>query len=151
MIQSFGHLFEPYQFWLACSGILMLVELLGTSGYMLWSSLSALIIGLLTRFISISWYLSWILFSVLAITIMLLWWYWLKQKNRTNKKANLLTQPFSELIGKHYDLIEPIHNGFGRVKIGDSTWRVESKDDLPIGTCVEVIAIKSNTLEVRAI
>lgn len=143
--------FEPYLFWLILGGILMLIELLGTSGYMLWSSLSAFVIGLVTWFIPISWYWAWILFSVLAITIMILWWYWLRQKAKTNKDSLLLTKPFNEFIGKQYDLVEPIHNGFGRIKIGDTTWRVQCHTDLPIGTTVKVIAIDSNTLKVSPI
>lgn len=151
MSQPLISLFEPYQFWLILGGILMLIELLGTSGYMLWSSLSAFVIGLITWLTPISWYLAWIFFTLLAITIMILWWYWLKQKAKTNQDSLLLTQPFNELIGKQYDLIEPIHNGFGRIKIGDSSWRVQSDIDLPVGTIVKVIAIESNTLKVSPV
>ena len=51
------------------------------------------------------------------------------------------------LVGRSGDLVEPIVNGRGRVKIDDSTWRAEGSD-APIGTRIVVVGVQGATLKV---
>ncbi|WP_424141140.1 NfeD family protein [Sodalis glossinidius] len=46
-------------------------------------------------------------------------------------------------------LSEPLSNGFGRLRVGDSTWRIQASEDLPAVTWVEVYATEGITLRVR--
>ena len=50
-------------------------------------------------------------------------------------------------IGQCYDLIDPIVNGRGSVKIGDSIWRVEGPE-LPKGARVRVLGADGTLLKV---
>ncbi|WP_369678483.1 NfeD family protein, partial [Sodalis-like endosymbiont of Proechinophthirus fluctus] len=40
----------------------------------------------------------------------------------------------------------PLINGFGRLRVGDSTWRVQVSEDLPAGTWVGVYVTEGITL-----
>ena len=59
----------------------------------------------------------------------------------------LLNERATKLIGQTFDLIDPIVNGRGSVKIGDSIWRVEGPE-LPLGARIKVIGADGTVLKV---
>jgi membrane protein implicated in regulation of membrane protease activity len=58
----------------------------------------------------------------------------------------LLNRRGAQMIGKIATLGEPIKDGRGRIKLGDTLWRV-SGPDLPAGTQVRVTAAADTDLE----
>ena len=58
----------------------------------------------------------------------------------------LLNRRSEQLIGRTATLTEPISNGRGRIRIGDTLWRV-SGPDLPVGTQVKVTSVATGDLE----
>ncbi len=38
---------NPYGFWLSLGGLLLVAEMLGAGGYLLWSGIAAVIVGIL--------------------------------------------------------------------------------------------------------
>jgi membrane protein implicated in regulation of membrane protease activity len=141
---------KPYQLWLIIGGVLLAAELLGTAGYALWSGVSAVIVALIAYLFPMSWQLQWITFAVLGIIVAILWWKWSQSRTHKIKSANLLNRPYLSLIGTQCTLIEPIQNGYGRVKLADGSWRVKSDSELPVGAIVIVEAVEGNTLVVKA-
>ncbi|ASY76381.1 NfeD family protein [Pectobacterium polaris] len=141
---------NAHWFWLSLGGLLLAAEMLGASGYSLWSGLSAVLVGLLTWVMPLGWPLQGAIFAILTIVTALLWWYWLR-KRTLSRPQSMLNQRGQQLVGLRATLTDPVINGFGRVNIGDSSWRVKSEQDLPVGTQVEVIAIDGITLHVRPI
>ncbi|MCA6966900.1 NfeD family protein [Pectobacterium carotovorum] len=139
---------NAHWFWLSLGGLLLAAEMLGASGYLLWSGLSAVLVGLLTWVMPLGWPLQGTIFAILTIVTALLWWYWLR-KRTLSRPQSMLNQRGQQLVGLRTTLTDPVINGFGRVNIGDSSWRVKSEQDLPAGTHVEVIAIDGITLHVR--
>ncbi|MGL9721751.1 NfeD family protein [Symbiopectobacterium sp.] len=137
--------------WLSLGGLLLAAEMLGASGYLLWSGVSAVIIGLLTWVLPLPWAWQGTLFAVLTIIIALLWWYWLRSRSRRIADATLLNQRSRQLIGVRATVTEAVEDGIGRARIGDSTWRIKTDEALPVGTTVEVIAVDGITLHVRAL
>ena len=59
----------------------------------------------------------------------------------------LLNERAVQQIGQCYDLVDPIVNGRGSVKIGNSIWRVEGQE-LPKGTRVRVLGADGTLLKV---
>ncbi|GKW42797.1 MULTISPECIES: NfeD family protein [Pectobacterium] len=141
---------NAHWFWLSLGGLLLAAEMLGASGYSLWSGLSAVLVGLLTWVMPMGWPWQGTIFAILTIVTALLWWYWLR-KRTLSRPQSMLNQRGQQLVGLRATLTDPVINGFGRVNIGDSSWRVKSEQDLPVGTQVEVIAIDGITLYVRPI
>ncbi|TIU25428.1 MAG: NfeD family protein, partial [Mesorhizobium sp.] len=52
----------------------------------------------------------------------------------------------AQMVGRTATLSEPIQNGRGRIRLGDTLWRV-SGPDLPAGTQVRVTAAADTDLE----
>nr|WP_113864725.1 NfeD family protein [Brenneria salicis]NMN92303.1 hypothetical protein [Brenneria salicis ATCC 15712 = DSM 30166]RBP67642.1 hypothetical protein DES54_101162 [Brenneria salicis ATCC 15712 = DSM 30166]RLM32383.1 hypothetical protein BHG07_00700 [Brenneria salicis ATCC 15712 = DSM 30166] len=141
---------NAHWFWLSLGGLLLAAEMLGASGYLLWSGVSAILVGLLVWAMPFSWPWQGIAFAVLTIITALLWWYWLRKRTLAQPQ-NALNQRGQQLIGLRATLSEPIVDGLGRARIGDSTWRVASQQDLVAGTHIEVIAVEGITLYVREV
>jgi membrane protein implicated in regulation of membrane protease activity len=69
---------------------------------------------------------------------------------KTDSDQPLLNQRAAQLVGRNATLHEAIVDGSGRIKIGDTIWRV-SGPDLPAGAKVTVSAIDGSSLVVSAI
>jgi membrane protein implicated in regulation of membrane protease activity len=69
---------------------------------------------------------------------------------KTESDQPLLNQRGEQLIGRTATLSEPIINGFGRIKLGDTLWRVKGPD-LPAGTQVKVVSVNDLELVVAAV
>lgn len=140
--------FNPHWTFIALGGVLLILELLGTGGYSLWSGVSALIVGIVAWLIPLSWPILWILFAILTLITAYIWWLWLKKHDHDKSKKGVLNQPQQDLIGVTTVVVEPIINGRGRVKIKDGSWLAQCNDNLPAGTKVRVIDVEGLVLTV---
>jgi inner membrane protein len=59
-----------------------------------------------------------------------------------------LNERATGLVGRNLTLMEAIHNGQGRAKLGDSVWLVEGPD-MPTGSMVVVTEVNGAILTVR--
>lgn len=144
---------NPQWFWITLGGLLLAAEMLGASGYLLWSGVSAILVGVLVWLLpQLDWEWQGSVFAVMTIGVAYLWWYWLRKRASAARGTSpVLNQRNRQLIGTRATLTEPMHNGLGRINIGDSSWRAQATEDLPTGTEVEVIAVEGVTLVIRAI
>ncbi|MGL4860294.1 MAG: NfeD family protein [Enterobacteriaceae bacterium] len=141
---------NPHWFWITLGGVLLAAELLGASGYLLWSGLSAVLVGSLVWLVPFSWQWQWLNFAALTIITALLWWYWLRRHNVRDEPV-ILNQRNQRLIGKRVTLREGLQDGYGRIHLGDGSWRVEADSDLPAGCEVEVVDVKGITLKIEPV
>lgn len=144
---------NPLWFWLSLGGVLLAAEMLGAGGYLLWSGVAALLVGALIWLLPpLSWAWQGMIFAVLTVVVAYLWWYWLRPRPAAASGGSpVLNQRNRQLIGTRATLTEPMHNGMGRINIGDSSWRAQAAEDLPAGTEVEVVAVEGVTLVIRAL
>ncbi|BEM76353.1 membrane protein [Serratia marcescens] len=144
---------NPLWFWLSLGGVLLAAEMLGAGGYLLWSGVAALLVGALIWLLpTLAWEWQGAIFAVLTVVVAYLWWYWLRRRPAAASGGSpVLNQRNRQLIGTRATLTEPMHNGMGRINIGDSSWRAQAAEDLPAGTEVEVVAVEGVTLVIRAI
>ena len=119
---------HPHLFWLSLGGLLLAAEMLGGSGYLLWSGVAGVVTGALTWLLPLSWDWQGTLFAVLTLLAAWLWSKWLRRR---------LT------------LDAPLVNGRGHVRVGDSSWPVIADEDFAAGSKVEVIAVEGITLRIR--
>jgi len=139
---------HPHWFWLTLGGLLLVAEMLGTSGYLLWSGISAVLIGLLSWLVPLPWAWLGVMFALITMISAWLWYRWM-QRRQKQQRPNTLNQRGNQMIGKQFTLQTPLVNGIGHTKIGDSSWRVEADSDLPAGCEVTVVAIEGITLRIR--
>ncbi|MCT8265020.1 NfeD family protein [Proteus terrae] len=141
---------QPALFWLCLGGLLLITEMLGTAGYLLWSGMAALCVSLITWILPISWPIQGILFAILTVISAVSWHLWLKRRKQS-KEAENLNQKSHQLIGVHAVLLSDTENGFSRVKLADGSWRVYSDTPLLAGDKVTVTEIDGITLRVIAL
>lgn len=147
MWESLQHL--SYWNWLAFGTLLLILEVFGAGGYLLWIGIAAASVGIVTfLFPELHWALQFILFGLLSVLTAVYWW----RRQRTAAKPS--DQPGlnlrgSELRGRQFVLHEAILDGRGKIKAGDSLWLV-SGPDLPAGTTVKVTGQDGVILTVEA-
>lgn len=139
---------NPHWVFIALGGVLLIIELLGTGGYSLWSGISAFIVGLIAWIVPVSWPILWILFAIFTLITAYVWWVWLKKHGGDKAEKGILNQPQKDLIGITTIVVEPIINGYGRVKIKDGTWSAHSDEDMETGARVKVIAVDGIMLKI---
>ncbi|KNC15876.1 membrane protein [Pantoea sp. RIT-PI-b] len=139
---------HPHWFWLTLGGLLLAAEMLGTSGYLLWSGLAAVAVALIEWLFPISWTSQGIMFAVMTLLSAFFWYRWMRYRE-SSQEANTLNQRGSQLMGMQLTLDNALKNGLGHVRIGDSSWRVQADSDLPAGTQVIVTGVVGITLMIQ--
>ena len=123
--------------WLAFGSILLILEVFGAGGYLLWTGIAAAIVGVLTYlFPAMGWAWQFLLFGCLSVLTAVFWW------RRQNPAAVASGQPGlnqrgSEFFGREFVLHEAIIGGRGKIRAGDTLWLVTGPE-LPAGSQVRV-------------
>ncbi len=135
--------------WMVLGFVLLVMELITPGAFMLWIGIAALIIGALSLAIwdaaIWTWQVQVLAFLVLSVISAVIG-KTLASSRRTLSDQPLLNRRGQQLIGRMATLAEPIKDGRGRVKLGDTLWRV-SGPDLPAGTQVRVTGAADTDLE----
>jgi membrane protein implicated in regulation of membrane protease activity len=135
--------------WLALGTVLLILEVFGAGGYLLWIGMAAAAVGVLTFVMpGLSWELQLLLFGLLSIATALYWWRRQRTAARPSDQPNLNLRG-QELIGKTFVVHEAIVEGRGKIKVADGVW-IASGPDASIGSRVRVIGQQGAVLLVEA-
>lgn len=135
--------------WLAVGTLLLILEVFGAGGYLLWIGVAAASVGVLTYLMpGLPWALQFVLFGVLSVLTAVLWWRRQRSAAKPSDQPGL-NRRGSELLGRQFVLHEAISGGRGKIKAGDSLWLVTGPD-LPAGSAVKVIGQDGVLLKVEA-
>ncbi|TNF97596.1 MAG: NfeD family protein [Gammaproteobacteria bacterium] len=135
--------------WWAFAAVLLIIEMLAPSTFFLWMSIAAVFTGLSMLAFEMGWEIQFLIFSTLSVLSIILSRMYLK-KHPIETDEPKLSRRGEQHIGKTYTLDTAIENGSGKVRVGDSYWRVEG-NDMPAGIKVRVTAIKGSSFIVEAI
>jgi len=135
--------------WWVLAGVLLIIEVLAPGTFFLWLAVSAAAVGLLVWLVpTTSIEAAWSIFAVLGVISVVMV---LKFRKRPREDAaNKLNKRGQEYVGRTFELTEPIHNGKGKIKIGDTLWSV-SGPDLQTGVQVKVVGIEAGELMVESV
>jgi membrane protein implicated in regulation of membrane protease activity len=123
--------------WLTIGVILLILELTTGGGFLLWIGISALTVGLLIVVMPFfHWPMQLLLFACISVISCVLWWWYLRRHPEETDQPTLNLRS-EQYVGRVLTLEVDIINGRGKVKIGDSLWRVIG-EDMPAGTKVKV-------------
>ena len=135
--------------WMVLGFVLLTLEILVPGVFMLWIGLAALIVGALSLMFWSAGFWIWQVQILVFLALALACAFTGKKimgGRRDDSDQPLLNRRGDQLIGRMATLTEPITDGRGRVKIGDTMWRV-SGPDLPAGAKVRVKAATDLDLE----
>jgi membrane protein implicated in regulation of membrane protease activity len=112
----------------------------------MWFGLAAAVTALIAFAFDVSWQWQFVWFGLLSLASVGAALKYLR-KHPPESDRPLLNERAVQHIGQSFSLVDPIVNGRGSVKIGDSIWRVEGPD-LPKGTRVRVLGADGSLLKV---
>lgn len=133
--------------WLILAALLLALEMIAPGIFLMWFGFAALVTGIVALRYDIAWQWQLIWFCTLSLTTALLVNRYLR-KNPPETDAPLLNQRAAQYIGQTFELVDPIQNGRGSVRAGDTIWRVEGPA-LPKGTPVKVVGADGSMLKVE--
>jgi membrane protein implicated in regulation of membrane protease activity len=135
--------------WWIVAGVLLVLELLSLTFYLLWIAIGALITGGVKFFmpdLALEW--QFVVFAVWSVLSAYLWYRYNKSRPLTQEQQTL-NRRASQYIGQTVTLETPIINGQGKARVGDSLWLVVGATDLPAGSKVKVIGEEGAALKVQ--
>ena len=139
-----------YWDWLALGTVLLILEVFGAGGYLLWAGLAALMVGALTFLApGLPWTLQLPLFGVLAILTAVFWWRRQRGAGESGDQPNF-NRRGHELIGRTFIVQQAIVEGRGKIKVGDSVWMAIGPD-AAVGTPVRVTGQNGAVLSVEIV
>ena len=133
--------------WLILAGLFFTLELLAPGIFLVWFGIAAAIVGVIALTVDIGWQTQLVLFGVLALVAVFVARRYLRSHEGDTDRP-LLNRRALQHVGRSYVLAEAIQNGRGKVKIGDTLWRVEGPDT-PEGTPVRVTGADGTVLTVE--
>ena len=133
--------------WLIFGVVLMALELAAPGIFLFWLGLAALLVGLTSFALDLSWQMQILLFALFAAAAVPLW-----RRLARNSAAVSLSNPFlnrraDALVGRVFTLEKPIVDGSGTVRIDDTVWRVAGPDT-PAGSRVRIVQADGASLPV---
>lgn len=136
--------------WMVLGLALLAAEIAAPGVFMLWIGIAALIVGAASLMLWDAGFWTWQVQVLVFLVLALLSAYSGKKlmggRNQAPSDQPLLNKRGEQMIGRTATLAEPIREGRGRIKLGDTLWRV-SGPDLPAGARVRVIAASESDLE----
>ena len=139
--------------WMAIGLLLLTAEVFLPGVFMVWFGIAALVTGALGLALWSAAFWTWpvqiVVFLVLSAICVVAGRRWMGTGEAKTDQP-LLNQRTAQLVGRTATLEEAIVNGYGRVRIGDTLWRVKGPD-VPAGTQVAVTGSENETLIVASV
>ncbi|KQX35598.1 hypothetical protein ASD04_12460 [Devosia sp. Root436] len=134
--------------WIVAGLVLLALELIVPGGFLLWMGISGIVTGLIVLVQPIGWPLQWLIFGVLSLISIALWVRWTRGRPAATDRP-YLNRRADQFIGQEAVLEQAIQEGFGRIVLGDTVWRV-SGADMPAGQRVRIVGNAGAVLKVEA-
>lgn len=146
LLQTFAGV--EYWHWLALGLVLLLVELVTGTTYLLWPAVAAWATGLAAMIVPMPFTVQLIIFAV-SVVLLLLFARPLVRNRLLAGPESDLNEPGRQLTGARGVAVAAFAQGEGRVKLGDTEWRAESDDAINAGDTVEVLGVNGSSLKVK--
>jgi membrane protein implicated in regulation of membrane protease activity len=135
--------------WVVAGVLLLALELVVPGGVLLWLGVAGVVTGLAALAVPIDLAVQFVIFGALSLILIAGWLRFWRGREAPTDRPNL-NRRAHQLVGQEAVLDEPIRNGFGRVALGDTFWRV-SGPDLDAGRRVRVVDADGAVLKVEAL
>ena len=140
---------HTFWIWVAVAGALLAAEVATGSGWLLWPSASAALIGFLTLFIDLSWPVAILGFAAVTIVTTLLSRRLIARG--VQGQGDNINDPVDRLAGRHGKAVTSVTAEEGRVFVDGKEWpaALAEGEALAPGDPVEVTGVSGAQLTVR--
>ncbi|MGV1014104.1 MAG: NfeD family protein [Methyloceanibacter sp.] len=132
--------------WMILAAVLFVLELISPGIFFMWFGVAAAITGLIVFRYDMGWQWQLVSFAVLSLVTVLSANRYLR-RNPLESERPLLNERAVQLVGQTFELLDPIVDGRGSIKTGDTIWRVEGPE-LPRGARIKVVGADGTLLKV---
>lgn len=128
--------------WWILAVALIIIEILLPTFFALWLAIAAALTGLLLLiFPALGWEWQLLLFALFSVVSIVAWRrYYQKHPIKTDEP--MLNRRGEGYVGRELTLSQPIIDGIGKIRLDDSTWKVQGQD-CPVGTRVRITALNN--------
>lgn len=140
-----------YGYWFILGISLIIIELLSFTSHAFWLAISAFLTGITVYFCPFfQGPLSQVTFFCVfeGLLLVLIHLFFSTPSQAAPRDATLNTK-LAQYQGLTFRLIEPLEQGRGAIKAGDTRWPVMGSEDLPEGAWVKVIGAEGVVLKVE--
>jgi len=144
-------LFAPdFWHWWMVAVVLVIIEIFAPTFFALWLAVAAFMTGL-ALFLSpeMQWEYQVLIFAVLSVASIIIWRHYYS-KNPIATDEPLLNRRGEQYVGRIITLQEAIIDGQGKVKVDDSSWKIEG-DDCPVGTKIKIVSVDNVVFQVEVV
>lgn len=134
--------------WIIAGLVILGLELMVSGFFLVWLGIAAVLTGLITLAQPLPWAWQWLIFGALSLASILVWTT-VSRRRRANSTEPELNRRTDRYIGHEAVLDRPIVDGYGRLALGDTIWRI-SGPDLPIGQRIRIVGADGAVLRVEA-
>ena len=140
---------EPHWIWLSAAALLGIAEIFVPGVFLIWLAAAAAITGFAALILGLPLAFQFALFALLAIATVYggRRWY---SNNPVESSDPLLNDRAARLRGETVAVAEPIVNGRGKVRVGDSLWLVRGPD-AEAGALVRITGADGACLQVERV
>lgn len=133
--------------WIVLGGVLLALEIGVPGASLLWLGIAAVVTGLISFSLPLSWESKLVVFGMLSIISVMLGRR-LSPKPGEASESPFLNRRTASYVGRVFVLERAIDGGAGVVRIEDTLWRVVGPD-LPAGASVRVVSVDGPVLAVE--
>jgi len=134
--------------WVALGLLLIAGEMLAPGVFLIWLGLAALVTGVIVGVTAIGWQAAALVFAGLCIVSVLAGRRLTRRSDQEPDAATGLNDRGRQLVGRVFKLEATMTGGEGRIRVGDSSWRVTGPE-LLAGSEVKVVRVDGATLVVE--
>ncbi len=137
--------------WLILGVLLLVLEVVTGTTYILWPAVAALIVGIIVFVLPLGWEMQFLLFFILSGVLLVLGHKFVRPKMKGGEPSDLNDRARS-MVGMRVRAVADFDTGLGRVQVGDTQWRASIADgNPPAGAELRVVSVKGTTLQVEAV
>jgi membrane protein implicated in regulation of membrane protease activity len=138
---------EFWHWWVAAV-VLLILEVFAPGAFFLWLAIAAGVLGLVVMAMpAMAWDMQLLLFAVLSVAAVVLGRVWLK-RHPIGTDRPMLNRRGEQYVGRVFTLDDAVVNGFGKIRVDDTTWKIRG-DDCAAGARVRVVGVDGTTLLVE--
>lgn len=133
--------------WWVLAVVFVILEIFSPAAFFLWLGIAAGVVGLILMVIPLSWEFQFLIFAIFSVASIVLsrryldLYFFKTDQPKLNRRGE-------QYVGRTFTLEEPIVNGFGKIKVDDTTWKIEGSD-CEAGNKVAVTGVNGVVLKVE--
>lgn len=132
--------------WWIVALVFVILEVFVPGAVLIWFGASAGVVGLLLFAMpDLGWELQFALWGALSIASVLISRRYLTKHPIKTDQPNL-NRRGAQYVDRTFTLEEPVVNGYGKITVDDSTWKIKAPEDFKKGTKVRVTSVDGTML-----